>query len=182
MTESAVSAAGDLPSDDVLVAAYREDAAQFAPLYERYRVRLYRYLRALGATDDEAIDRSALAFERALRSLHGYRPRGGGFGAWLFRIARNVHIDERRRGARGIGLDAARDVALPEPDHDETVTLRLLVAALPEDTRQAIALRYAGGLSAREIGSVIGKRPDAVQKLIERGLATLREALHDNVD
>lgn len=182
MTESAVSAARDLPSDDVLVTASREDATEFAPLYERYRVRVYRYLRALGATDDEAIDRSALAFERALRSLHRYRPRGGGFGAWLFRIARNVHIDERRRNSRGVGLDAAGEMAAPVPDADELVTLRVLVAALPEETRQAIALRYAGGLSAREIGSVIGKRPDAVQKIIERGLASLREALHDDLD
>jgi RNA polymerase sigma-70 factor (ECF subfamily) len=52
-----------------------------------------------------------------------------------------------------------------------------LVARLPDDQRDALLLRYAGGLTSREIGIVIGKRESAVQKQIERGLATLREAI-----
>ena len=52
-----------------------------------------------------------------------------------------------------------------------------LVGRLPEDQREALLLRYAGGLTAREIGVVIGKQEGAVQKQIERGLAALRETL-----
>jgi len=42
-----------------------------------------------------------------------------------------------------------------------------------------VTIRYAGGLTTQEIGAVLGKRPEAVQKLIERALATLREALDE---
>ncbi len=55
-----------------------------------------------------------------------------------------------------------------------------LVARLPADQGEALLLRYASGLTAREIGFVIGKGEDAVQKHIERGLAALREAFDDH--
>ena len=62
------------------------DHAEFAVIYERYRLPVYRYLRALGLDDDAAADLTATTFERALRSLHSYRGSGGGLGAWLVRI------------------------------------------------------------------------------------------------
>ena len=55
--------------------------------------------------------------------------------------------------------------------------MRDAVAGLPEVQRDAIWLRYAGGLNAREIGHVLGKSEAAVQKQIQRGLESLREAL-----
>jgi DNA-directed RNA polymerase specialized sigma24 family protein len=47
---------------------------------------------------------------------------------------------------------------------------------LPADQRDAIVLRFATGLTAREIGTVLGKSEAASQKLVSRGLAALREA------
>jgi DNA-directed RNA polymerase specialized sigma24 family protein len=40
-------------------------------------------------------------------------------------------------------------------------------------------LRYAGGLTAREIGAVVGKSEAAVQKQIQRALGALREELDE---
>ena len=56
--------------------------------------------------------------------------------------------------------------------------LRRLVRALPDPQRDAVALRYAAGLSAKEIGRVIGKSEAASQKVIQRALVALREARH----
>jgi RNA polymerase sigma-70 factor (ECF subfamily) len=177
-------AAGTVPAtkdDEALVASALRDRSTFGVLYERYRLPVYRYLRARGADDDVALDLMATTFERALSSLHRFRSRDGGFGAWLFRIARNARVDEHRRSSRVTGLDNALSVAAPQRDVDAWIDLRVRVARLPEPTRDAIALRYAAGLSAREIASIIGKPPDAVQKLIERGIKSLREDLRDDV-
>jgi RNA polymerase sigma-70 factor, ECF subfamily len=165
------------PDDDVLVAAAVRDREQFAVLYERYRLAVYRYLRARGADDDLALDLTADTFERALRSLGGYRPRAGGFAAWLLRIARNARIDDQRRTARLVPLPDVEPESSDRASPDLAIDLRRLVAGLPPPTRDAIALRYGAGLTASEIGAVLGKRPGAVQKLIERGLETLKEAL-----
>ncbi|MFN8621188.1 MAG: RNA polymerase sigma factor [Chloroflexota bacterium] len=160
------------------MAAARRDPAALAVIYERYHVQLFRFALARGADEDTAVDVVATTFERALANLGSYRPRGGGLPAWLFRIARNALVDEQRRRSRltdlgAVALRAAPPGATRDPD------LHVALARLPDDAREAVALRYAAGLTAAEIGEVLGKRPAAVQKLIQRTLDSLKEVLND---
>jgi RNA polymerase sigma-70 factor (ECF subfamily) len=138
---------------------------------------IYRYARSRTASDDAALELTAVTFERALRSIDRFRPRGGGMAAWLLRIARNAAIDEGRRAAR-------RPVVAVDPEaataSDDAADLRLLVAALPDRQREAIELRYAAGLTAREIGTVLSISEGAAQKHLERALQALREAYRDD--
>jgi hypothetical protein len=46
----------DTPLDDRLAAEARTDPNAFAPLYERHVERVYRYLRARGANEDDAAE------------------------------------------------------------------------------------------------------------------------------
>ena len=158
------------------------DVEAFSRAYERYRLPVYRYLRARGATDADALDLTAITFERAFAGRHAFRARDGGLGAWLFRIARNAAVDAHRRSGRrpdgpltdgdDVGLAVAADHA--ERERREIVDA---VSGLPDMQRDAIWLRYAGGLSAREIGRVLGKSEAAIQKQIQRALDALREVL-----
>ncbi len=50
-----------------------------------------------------------------------------------------------------------------------------LVARLPEDQREVLALRFAAGMPSPEIGAVVGKRADAVRALLARAMRRLRE-------
>lgn len=152
-------------------------------LYEAHRLAVYRYLRSLSASDADAADLTATTFERAFRAIDRLRPDASAV-AWLLRIARNAAIDHQRRSRPVLTLEAVGDAehpttATPEVSYLEAERvdeLRRLVRRLPDAQREAIALRYAAGLSAREIGEVIGKSAAASQKLIERALTTLREA------
>jgi RNA polymerase sigma-70 factor (ECF subfamily) len=168
------------PADARLVADAIADRARFAVIYERYRLPVYRYLRALGLNDDMAADLAASTFERALRSLRSYRGSGGGLGAWLLRIARNAYLNDRRRLDRLAQLEEVADLPAPGDGGQLATEIRQSLARLPAPTRDAIALRYTAGLTSAEIGRVLSKSPDAVQKLIERGLDTLKEALRDD--
>jgi RNA polymerase sigma-70 factor (ECF subfamily) len=156
--------------------------ASFAPMYEAHRLSVYRYLRAKSSNDEEALDLTAVTFERAFANHRQFRRRDGGVHAWLLRIARNAAIDANRRRRPTVDLAGAdehlgrRAVEVDRLAQQSTELLDL-VARLPDDQRDAVLLRYAGGLTSREIGIVIGKRESAVQKQIERGLATLREAI-----
>ena len=152
------------------------DVGAFSLAYERYRLPVFRYLRARGVGDEDALDLTAVTFERAFAARHRFRPQEGGLGAWLFRIARNAAIDAYRH--RGPELVPVDDELAPLTDDVEGRRELLdAVAALPEVQRDAIRLRYAGGLSAREIGIVLGHTEDAIQKQIQRGIHALREAL-----
>jgi len=159
----------------------RLDPSMFGLLYEQHRLAVYRYLRARTRSEDEALDLAGITFERAFTGLGRFRRRDGGVQAWLLRIARNTAIDAHRRHRPTVdlaGADAQLGRHAIEADRlqGERVEILDLVTRLPSDQREALLLRYAGGLTAREIGVVIGKREGAVQKQIERGLAALREA------
>lgn len=174
--------------DDRLAVEARTDPQAFAPLYDRHVERVYRYLRARGAGEDHAAELAALTFERALRHLDQYRPGGSGFGPWLLRIARNAHIDAgRRQRNRLLGLDEVVGLTAPGPSPEEAAIaaeerhrILRLVARLPDVQRDALALRFAGGLSSREIAPVIGKSEAATKKLLTRSLANLKEALRND--
>ena len=174
----------DRSIDDRLALEARSDVTAFALLYQQHVDRIFRYLRARGVPEDDAAELTAQTFERALRHIDSYRPGGSGLVPWLIRIARNASIDAARR-RRDRPLDDADARALPDPDPtpedaaviaDEGRWIRSLVATLPEIQRDALALRYGGGLSSREIAAVIGKSEAATKKLLTRSLATLKEA------
>jgi RNA polymerase sigma-70 factor (ECF subfamily) len=160
------------------------DRAAFGDLYLRYRDPVFRYVRRLCGSEDEAADLTALTFERAFARLSSYRGDGAGFAPWLFRIARNQAWDARRRKRPWLPLQF---VALPrhpqEGSTPEEATLRResigelsrYLDELPEIQRECLLLRYGAGLTAREIGAVIGKSDEAAQKLLTRALAKLKE-------
>ena len=174
-----------LADDERLALGARSNPTAFATLYGRHRDSVFRYLRVRCTNDDDALDLTAVTFERALVAIPKYRPLGAGFAAWLLRIARNAAIDDSRRQrarpAAAALAEAERQPARDDPEAaavaaDENRRLRALVRALPEPQRDALALRYSAGLTARQIGAVIGKSEEATQKLITRALSDLKEA------
>jgi RNA polymerase sigma-70 factor (ECF subfamily) len=174
----------DMESDDALAAVAATDRGAFETLYLRHRSELFRYARARTGDADAAADIVSTTFERALGSIGRYRPLGGGFRAWLFRIARNEVVDASRRRQTVARHAPAMQVAEateagPEDDLirlEAMGQIRALVARLPDTQRDAVLLRYAGGLSTREIALTLGRSEGATQKLITRALAALKEA------
>ena len=122
-------------------------------------------------------------FESVLRGLRGYRP-GTDFEAWLFTIAHRRVADHFRRVGRRreVALAEAVQPAASGPE-EETVAIERraeVVRAFRElrpDQQQVLALRVPGGLSAAQVGSVLGKSEGAVRVAQHRALRSLREAM-----
>jgi RNA polymerase sigma-70 factor, ECF subfamily len=158
---------------------------EFERAYLDCRLAVYRYLRTIAPSEDTAAELTAITFERAFVAFERFDPSRPVL-PWLLRIARNAAVDGARRARPTLRLEAlpttAKPLAVATPEDEairaeRDVELRLLVAALPDPRRYAVALRYAVGLTAREIGRVIGKSEEATQKLLSRALGALREAL-----
>jgi RNA polymerase sigma factor (sigma-70 family) len=159
--------------------------APFEGAYLRFRDPLFHYVRRFAVDDDEAADLTARTFERALVKLSSHRGERHDLGAWLFRIARSQGIDatRRRRPLRTLELIKAEQHPFSEQGEPELELLRHEasrelaehVHQLPPLQRECLALRYGAGLSAREIGVVVGKSEAATQKMISRALDRLRE-------
>jgi RNA polymerase sigma-70 factor (ECF subfamily) len=143
---------------------------------------LHAYLARLCGSREAALDLAQDAMVRVLESLGAYRPRGAGFMAWAFRIARNLYIDGLRRGGREIPFPEGEDAGTRE--HDPTGTaalamsdaaaLRRALARLKPGDRELLELRYWHGFSHREAAEVLGVRPAVVKSRLNAALGRLR--------
>ncbi len=134
-----------------------------------------------------AEDLTAEVFANMLTSIRRYRMRGTPFRAWLFRIARARLADywrkeERRRRyeeepARPLSDDPTLAGAEMSEDRFEYEALQQAMRYLTPAEREVILLRFAGGLSHREIAKVVRSNANAVKSRIYRALKKLREIL-----
>ncbi|OGS71026.1 MAG: hypothetical protein A2Y96_02320 [Firmicutes bacterium RBG_13_65_8] len=164
----------------------RADPEAFGALYDLYvdRVHAFAY-RRLGSRA-EAEDATAETMARALAGLHRFSWQGGGFGAWVFRIARNLCADALRSRSRSVPLPPGEEGVEPATsgnpeeaaiDEETRAQVRGLVAGLPDLQREVVLLKYSGGLRNTEIAPVMGMTPTAVSSLLHRTTQKLRERL-----
>jgi RNA polymerase sigma-70 factor (ECF subfamily) len=175
--------------DRPAVEAARRDSRRFETLYRRYVAQVYSF--ALYETRDHhaAEDLTEQVFLSALAALPRFDERGDGdastFRVWLFRIARNA-LANQRRGLRrhpvapielAAGVAATDDPAAAAVQRDELERAWTAIAALPEDRRRALLLRFVEEMSVGEIAQVMGRTDGAVRVLIHRALRSVSAAL-----
>ena len=190
-----------LDRDRGLVDAARRDPACFDALYRKYLAQVYSYafyeLRDHHAAEDatERVFMQALTglprFEERADSFAGARgaPKASAeipadastFRIWLFRIARNVVANERRRDRRrpvaslehATGLAAADDTFETAAAREAGSAAWQAVARLPEDRRRAVVLRFVDEMSTAEIAEVMGRSEGAIRVLLHRALRSV---------
>ena len=71
----------------------------------------------------------------------------------------------------------AADPGTADAPHAEDGDLWAAVRALPPKQRAAVALRYAGDLSHRDVAAALGCSEEAARRSVHEGLKRLREVL-----
>jgi RNA polymerase sigma-70 factor, ECF subfamily len=177
-----------LSVDQLAVAAAAGDVESVGRLYDALVGPIYRYVVLRVHRREDAEDLTQLVFERIVGSLPRYRSRGRPFEAWAFRIARNAVIDHVRRDRAHEPLGDGHDTGHDEtPDlltvrGEEIRELRTAIATLTHDQQEALALRFAAGLSAEEAAAVMGRHAGTVRGLTFRAIASLRRRLQQEGD
>jgi RNA polymerase sigma-70 factor (ECF subfamily) len=171
-------------NDSELVRRAQFDAAGFAPLYLRYRDRVWRYCLYRLGNPTEAEDAASAVFMKALVGLDSFRD-DGAFRPWLFRIAHNEVVDRHKRRFRhpetAISLAAGLADPLPSPE-DAAVTadairrVRSLLGSLAPRERAVLELRLTD-LTTSEIAAVLAISEENVRTAQSRALARLRDAM-----
>jgi len=122
-------------------------------------------------------------FLRVFRAVKRYKPQAK-FTTWLYRIVVNLCLDERRKQRKTAAtLDDANPAVLAESqsseaERKEVVKLvKTAVSELPERQRVAVVLHRYDGLTHGEISEVTGWTQSAVESLLVRAYANLREKL-----
>ena len=176
-------AAGEQTVEELVRRAVAGEVEAVALLYDQLVGPIYRYVAVRVRRREDAEDLTQLVFERIVSSLPRYRQNGKPFEAWAFRIARNAVIDHHRRQRPVETLD--EDL---EPSHGEGLEaitlrgeeireLRHAISGLTADQQEALALRYAAGLSAEEAAQVMGRQAGTVRGLTFRAINALRRRM-----
>lgn len=145
---------------DLIQAAQGGDRAAFTTLIEHYWERLYRWLCRLARDGPLAEDLTQETFMKAFAALDRFRV-GSNFRAWLFRIAHNNFINQRRTAKQNkqpLQPDIAETPLGPVAEVLSREAMKLIadgVAKLPSDFRAALLLRIEEDLSFREIADVL---------------------------
>jgi RNA polymerase sigma-70 factor, ECF subfamily len=160
------------------------DEWAFGMIFDHYHEPVYRFIASRVQRPSDAEDLTQLVFVKVLEALPRYESRGVPFGGWLFRLARNTVIDFVRTRHDHAELEAVAERAHGDAGPDEIAVIRqeldavsAALRSLTDEQREAVALRFFAGLSAREAAEAMGKQEGTVRGLQFRAIAALRRQL-----
>lgn len=159
-------------------------SAHFGETLVKLLPQMRRFARGLARDGADGDDLCQATIERALKSSHLWQE-GTRLDAWVYRIMRNIWIDETRARSRraqtfapeeegenvGVAGDAAIE-ASAELGHVERA-----MGHLPPDQREAVMLVLVEGFAYKEAAEIIGCPMGTLTSRLVRGREALMKAL-----
>jgi RNA polymerase sigma-70 factor, ECF subfamily len=182
---NSLSVAGDERFESALRAAQAGEHWGFEELYRGLHAYVLRYLRLQAPR--EAEDLAADTWMSVASALDRFSGDEGAFRSWVFTIARRRMVDYIRRSSRRPGdyRPMAEAQEGPAPDDTESTAMATVateealarISRLPPDQAEIVLLRVLGGLSADQVGAIVGKPAGTVRVLQHRALKRLAQDL-----
>jgi RNA polymerase sigma factor (sigma-70 family) len=157
---------------------------EFERLFAEHASSLFAFF--VYRTQDRALAEDLVedTFERVLRARRRFDPRRGTEKSWIYAIGLNLLRDHARRSSleqrtlERVGAESHAHGAEGEfAGFEQRDELSRALAGLNDKEREAIALRFGGDLTLREVARVLDEPAAAVEKRIYRALEKLREDL-----
>jgi RNA polymerase sigma-70 factor (ECF subfamily) len=182
--------------------ASRDDSAPartamiFDQMYHDNADRMYRFAQRLCGEQEDARDLVQETFLNAYRGLPHFRG-DAQFSTWLYRIASRVCQAMRRRRKGEPEYELSLEEFIPSSDGELRLqipadgltpeealankqlrrALRQAIQGLPAKYRLVLVLRDMEGLSAKEVGTVMGLNERAVKSRLHRARLFVRREL-----
>lgn len=183
------------PNDETLAArAAAGDDSAFEKIVARYQARVFRLACRL-TTDTDAPDVLQETFLQVYRRIGSFRNESR-FSTWLYRVATNAALMQRRARARrpAESLEAFLPRFDPDGRHAETPAALQVVARadelldqralaekaregierLPDLLREAFVLRDLEEIPTADVAEVLGVEPATVRQRVHRARLMLR--------
>jgi RNA polymerase sigma-70 factor, ECF subfamily len=177
----------------------RGEESAFNGLIDRHATRLFHYLVRLLQNESEAEELAQESFVRVFRNAHRFNPKQR-FSTWLYSLAINLVRDRHRRHTRHphvplhsqsspTGPLIQDTLTAPQPDPAAQLesaeivdAVRQAVAELPDDLRIPLILAEYDNASYKEIATILGTSPKAVEMKLYRARKLLRARLSPWLD
>lgn len=160
------------------------DVAKLATLYTRHQRPLFNFFLRLTSSRPVAEDLVHDVFTRILKYRTSYGEQEL-FTPWMYRIARNAHIEHSKR--RRLEIVPADPENLREPvsaepgpadqvEHDQNIALlRRALSQLPDDKREILVLSRFQNLRYEEIARILDCEVGAVKVRVYRAVRQLEQ-------
>jgi len=161
------------------------ESEAFGVLVDKYKAGIYAFACAKLGDFRDAQDITQEVFIQAYRDLRSLR-RWESFAFWLYRIAYTRCAQWSRAKLKRVDSDFIEDrdpkiLELPalESYRESRVneSVRDALDLLPEIYREALMLRYFGGMNSSEIAKALGTSPSAVRKRLSRARAQMKKEI-----
>lgn len=166
----------------------RIGANDMEALDELYRLTertLYAYILSIVKNHHETLDIMQETYLKVMSAAHLYKPMGKPL-AWMFTIAKNLHLSRIRKTKREINMDSLEvedDARFSYiSDNEDKIVLEAALDILTEEERQIILLYAVSGLKHREIADSIGLKLSTTLSKYHRALKKIRDYLSEGSD
>jgi RNA polymerase sigma-70 factor, ECF subfamily len=161
------------------------DHQAFAFLVRRHTQKFYAAAYRICGESYEAEDIVQDAFLKLWNKPDVWdKTRGAKFTTWFYRVVMNLAIDRKRKRKPNAGPDVLDMMADKSPRADEVMQttqeqkqLERAIQTLPDRQKAALNLCFYEGLSNKEAAEVLGIGLKAVESLLMRAKAGLRDEL-----
>jgi len=163
-------------------AARAGDLVAFERLYRENERRVFAVCLRMSSDPALAEELTQDVFVRAWKKLDSFRG-DSAFSSWLYPIAVNVALSERRsrrrRLARIVPTDDVESLERPQapPAPEKGFDLEKAMATLPKGARAVFVLHDVEGRTHEEVAALLGLAPGTSKAQLHRARRLLREAL-----
>ena len=161
--------------EQLIEQANRGNSDAFAELYYRHRAWVYSLARRFTGNDDLAADAVQEVFTYLLSKFHGFRLTAK-LTTYLYPVTKHIALTIRKSHRAASVEDKGVDIeAKPIADEEkERANLTGAMAALPEEQREVVVMRFVDGMSVEETAHALHIAEGTVKSRLSRALETLR--------
>jgi len=166
---------------------------QYKLLVERFQNMVFRTCMGFLHNKDDADDLTQEVFIQAYQSLSSFKGNSS-LSTWIYKITINASLNKLRKSKKNnlfqrfdslFGSEKNKDFNISVTENPETILInnehhqwvQKALNSLPENQRIAIVLSKYDDLPQKEIAEIMSTTEGAVEALIQRAKANLREKL-----
>lgn len=157
----------------------------FEEFYSTYYSRVLRYLSGKCAQREAAEDLTSQVFLYCYQNYERYDPKKASMASWVYMVANSRLKNYWRDRKSYVDIEEVQDFI---PDDGDSLDAAILLdelrddiadalEKLPERQRIIVVLRYFKGMSALEIGDMLGMSPVNVRVQLSRALDKMETTL-----
>lgn len=162
-----------IPDEELLARANAGDPDAFETLYRRYRDWVHRLAWRCTGNEQDSLDVLQETFIYLLKKLPGLQLTAS-MTTFLYPVVRHLSLNLRRRRSPEADEEVLLAIPAPAVSPAPRGELAAVLAALSEEQREVVLMRFLDDMSLDEIAVALGVPTGTIKSRLHRALETLR--------